>query len=249
MKISAVRDIYILTNGALVVYEVEIKQKLMKRKNSLKKILFSILFLAFGYGIGYHFSPKKETVVEQTSSVQAADDDFSPEALLAFMKELKIKYPETVLSQARLETGNFQSDIFKENHNLFGMKVAASRPTSAIGTNRGHAQYRNWRESVIDYALLQSYIIAKLPSNNNKEYRSYIQKFYSTTSDYLKRIDKTISSGDVLASITPDKKSADATDVASNNSNFNIVNSFKALYALPGLMTKSAADHNLLVLR
>jgi hypothetical protein len=228
----------------------------MKRKNSLKKILFSVLFVFIGYGIGYHFSPNKETIVtEQVSNASASNDDFSPEALLAYMKKLKIKYPETVLSQARLETGNFQSEIFKENHNLFGMKVAASRPTSAIGMNRGHAQYRNWRESVVDYALFQSYIIAKLPSNNKQEYRSYIQKFYSTTSDYLKRLDKTIGSGDVLASIT-DKKSTPEpeTQTASDNSfsiiNNSVVNTFKTLYALPGLLGgANDSDHNMLVLR
>jgi uncharacterized FlgJ-related protein len=121
-----------------------------------------------------------------------AKEQFSERALLSFMKKLKIKYPETVLAQARLETGNFTSDIFKENHNLFGMKVAGKRPTSAIGEHRGHAQYRDWKDSVIDYALFQSFIIAKLPKNNIEEYRSYIQKFYSETSDYLVRIDRTI---------------------------------------------------------
>jgi uncharacterized FlgJ-related protein len=161
----------------------------------MKKYLFYILIAVAGYGIGYYYSP--ETVVKTDEvliyDVQPSDNDFSEAALLAYMKKLKIKYPETVLSQARLETGNFQSAIFKENHNLFGMKLAEIRPTSAVGINRGHAKYRNWRESVIDYALLQSYIIAKLPSVNNKEYRSYIQKFYSETSDYLARIDRTMN--------------------------------------------------------
>jgi hypothetical protein len=214
-------------------------------------MLLSILFVVIGYGIGYHFSPNKETVVtEQVNNVPAAEDDFSEEALLAYMKKLKIKYPETVLSQAKLESGNFQSDIFKENHNLFGMKVAGSRPTSAIGTNRGHAQYRNWRESVIDYALFQSFIIAKLPTNNKTEYRSYIQKFYSTTSDYLKRIDKTLGTGEILASIQTDKNAAKAETKTASNNSFSLVNSFKAIYALPNLLGGgNNSDQSFLVLR
>lgn len=163
------------------------------KKMSKRKFVYYALIISISYGIGNYFSPvSMVNTSENTLNNTTLNDEFSEEALLLFMKELKIKYPETVLAQARLETGNFSSDIFKENHNLFGMKVAGKRPTSAIGINRGHAKYRDWKDSVIDYALLQSYIIAKLPKNNNEEYRNYIQKFYSETSDYLVRIDRTV---------------------------------------------------------
>ncbi len=221
------------------------KSSIMKKKINFKKFLFYILFVIIGYAVGHHFSPaKEETVAMAPANIeqnQAVSDDFSPEALLAYMKKLKIKYPETVLSQARLETGNFQSEIFKENHNLFGMKVAASRPTSAIGTNRGHAQYRNWKESVVDYALFQSFIIAKLPSNNIKEYRSYIQKFYSTTSDYLARIDKTIKDADIFAPVTPAKASVQS-ETKTASIEFGIMKSFKALYTLPDVLGGNSAQ-------
>jgi hypothetical protein len=160
------------------------------KKVSKRKILYYALMACVSYGIGNYFSPLG--AINATQASGSSSENFSEEALLSFMRELKIKYPETVLAQARLETGNFTSDIFKENHNLFGMKLAGKRPTSALGENRGHAKYRNWKDSVVDYALLQSYIIAKLPRNNNEEYRNYIQKFYSETSDYLTRIDRTI---------------------------------------------------------
>jgi uncharacterized FlgJ-related protein len=185
------------------------------RKENMKKYLFYLLIALTSYGIGYYYSPNVIMRADGVKiyDIQSGNDDFSEAALLAYMKKLKIKYPETVLSQARLETGNFQSDIFKENHNLFGMKLPETRPTFAVGVNRGHAQYRNWRESVIDYALLQSYIIARLPEINNKEYRNYIQKFYSTTSDYLARIDRTMS---VRLSDYPEKDNL--------NNRFNIFN-------------------------
>jgi hypothetical protein len=164
------------------------------KTKSPKRYIVYVLLAGLSYLGGLYFSPVKtaEAIEAEQSASVRANEPFSEQALLAFMKKLKIKYPETVLSQARLETGNFTSDIFKENHNLFGMKLAATRPTAAIGENRGHAQYRNWKDSVVDYALLQSYIIAKLPKNNNESYRKYIQKFYSETSDYLTRIDRTV---------------------------------------------------------
>ena len=161
------------------------------KKVSKRKVLYYALMGSICYGVGNYFSPVPSVQASQTYK-SSTSETFSEEALLSFMKELKIKYPETVLAQARLETGNFTSDIFKENHNLFGMKVAGKRPTSALGVHRGHAQYRNWKDSVVDYALFQSFIIAKLPNNNIEEYRNYIQKFYSETSDYLTRIDRTV---------------------------------------------------------
>ncbi|MCH9735998.1 MAG: glucosaminidase domain-containing protein [Actinomycetia bacterium] len=60
-----------------------------------------------------------------------------------------------IIAQAQLESGNFSSNIFKENHNLFGMKLPSRRPTMAIGENRGFAVYPSWMDSVVDYFLRQ----------------------------------------------------------------------------------------------
>ena len=153
------------------------------------KVFFYLLLISVSYGAGRYFTP----VPTATASEKKVEEPFSEVALLIYMKELGIKYPETVLSQARLETGNFTSDIFKENNNLFGMKVAEKRPTTAIGVNRQHAAYRNWKDSVVDYALFQSFAVSKLPRANLPEYRKYLQKFYSETSDYLQRLDRMVS--------------------------------------------------------
>jgi hypothetical protein len=96
---------------------------------------------------------------------------FSKENLARLIYTLKIAHPDIVMAQAIIESGNFKSKIFKENNNLFGMKMPEYRKTTAIGTNRGHAVYRNWRESVIDYALWQG-----------KRAR------YTTTNQYLRRL-------------------------------------------------------------
>jgi hypothetical protein len=158
----------------------------------MKKYIYHLLVLALGYGIGFAFNsnvplPSPERKASKQSNIP---NEFSEKALVTLMRELKIKYPDVVLSQARLETGNFTSAIFKENHNLFGMKMAELRPTSANGINRGHASYSNWKESVVDYALFQSFIISRLKTVNKDAYRQHIQKYYSETSDYLVRIDR-----------------------------------------------------------
>jgi flagellum-specific peptidoglycan hydrolase FlgJ len=96
---------------------------------------------------------------------------FSKENMIKLIIDLNIAHPDIVIAQAIIESGNFKSNIFKENNNLFGMKMPAYRKTTAIGINRGHAVYSSWRESVIDYALWQG-----------KRAR------YSTKNQYLRRL-------------------------------------------------------------
>ena len=67
-----------------------------------------------------------------------------------------------IFSQAAFETGNFSSVIFKEQNNLFGMKLARVRPTTATGEKRGHAVFKSIADSVKDYAIYYRYV--KLPS-------------------------------------------------------------------------------------
>jgi len=57
--------------------------------------------------------------------------------------------------QIFLETGNLKSDICINNNNLFGMRYPRVRQTTAIGIRKEHAHYRNFVESIRDYALWQ----------------------------------------------------------------------------------------------
>jgi len=86
-------------------------------------------------------------------NVSESKNEFSEEKLIGVLTDLNIKFPHIVLAQSKLETGQFKSNIFKENHNLFGMKEAKIRVNLAKGTQYGHAFYNNWIESVYDYAF------------------------------------------------------------------------------------------------
>lgn len=66
------------------------------------------------------------------------------------------KHPDIVMKQVLYETDHFKSTIWKENNNLFGMKVAKKRYTHATGENRGHAVYESWRWCIQDYSYWQS---------------------------------------------------------------------------------------------
>lgn len=60
-----------------------------------------------------------------------------------------------IYAQAVHETGNFTSDIFKENKNLFGMRKPTRRKNFVSGENRGHAVFKSLFNSVRDYFLRQ----------------------------------------------------------------------------------------------
>lgn len=73
----------------------------------------------------------------------------------SLLKKYDIQYPEIVIAQIRLETGNLSSRLCKSNKNLFGMKYPKKRETTAIGEQFGHAQYKSYEDCISDYALWQ----------------------------------------------------------------------------------------------
>jgi uncharacterized FlgJ-related protein len=82
--------------------------------------------------------------------------------------------------------------VFKENHNLFGMKEATLRITTAKGTQNGHAYYDSWEQSVYDYAFYQCRYLSKI--NTENEYFLYLSSVYAEAGDgYVNLIKKIIN--------------------------------------------------------
>jgi hypothetical protein len=96
----------------------------------------------------------KDTVV--------TDDDvaLNDSAILAYMDELDINFPEIVLRQIHVESGHFQSTICKDNKNLLGIKYIKQK--EAIGEKHGHAAYPSYKACLRDYKRLQKYYIQSL---------------------------------------------------------------------------------------
>lgn len=117
-------------------------------------------------------------------------EEFSEQDLVAYLKELNVKYPHIVLAQAKLETGNFTSLIFKQNNNLFGMKQAKSRATTCKGTFFNHAIYNSWKDSVLDYALYSSKHLNKVSSE--EQYIAYLGEHYAQDPNYSSKLKKII---------------------------------------------------------
>jgi hypothetical protein len=142
----------------------------------------SILTLTRINDIRYISSETKSIIIKESTK----ENEFSPKKLRAYILELNIKFPHIVYAQARLETGNFKSEIFKTNHNLFGMKVATLRPTTNKGEENGHAYYEGWRESVVDYAFYSAQYLSDIKTE--AEYLQYLKANYAEDPNYMTQL-------------------------------------------------------------
>lgn len=182
-----------------MIYKYDSKSLVFK-KLSVTKITFAILVLVFGTGFTSHYIGLNKGLNTQFDCLSVEDryhlinsvekDTFSQEKLAEMLTDLNIRFPHIVMAQAMIESGHFQSNIFRTNHNLFGMKQARARCTTAKGTELNHAYYHNWRESVYDYAFFQSRYLNDLRTED--QYLEYLDNNYAEAPEYDKAIIKVI---------------------------------------------------------
>lgn len=152
-------------------------------------IIAGILAYMYGFLEGrqdqiVHLTPQEKEII--LLNVSDTTSEFSQDKMVSLIKELNIKYPHIVYAQSLIETGYFNSKIFKENNNLFGMRQARTRVTTAQGTQYNHAYYENWRESVYDYAFYQCRYLSGLKTE--EEYLAYLGRSYAEDPNYLSKI-------------------------------------------------------------
>lgn len=120
------------------------------------------------------------------SEQSVADSIITDKVLYETLISMNAKYPKIILAQAKLESDNFKSDLFKRNNNLFGMKVPNSRVNVTVGGRAGYASYYTWRESVIDYLFwVKTRGIDKLSKD---EYMEFLGKVYAEDPKYKEKV-------------------------------------------------------------
>ena len=174
--------IYTYCNDTLVFKKVKTKKYL---KFGIILCCIALMIAYTSYAIGEKMAIKKMSAEERITLIQDSDE-FSQEKMANMMNNLNIKFPWIPMAQSMLETGKWKSDIFVENNNLFGMREAKSRITTAIGTNKNHAEYNSWRESVYDYAFYQSRYLGKI--RTEEEYYQYLDASYAEDPTYIKKV-------------------------------------------------------------
>lgn len=117
---------------------------------------------------------------------------FSEERLISEIKKLNFRHPHIVLAQSKLETSNYKSTVFLQNNNLFGMKEAKVRLNTAKGTERSHAYYDTWKESLMDYALYTATYLKTLTTEG--QYYSYLDQHYAEDPEYVTKLKHIVES-------------------------------------------------------
>ena len=178
------------------------EKNLTFEKVSLKKVAYTVMCTVFilscigtyihksSFNKGVHYAIEHMPLEEKMLIItQARDSSFSKDRLAQMLIDLNVRFPHIVMAQAIIESGHFQSNIFRANHNIFGMREAKMRCTTAKGTNLEHAYYDNWKESVYDYAFFQSRYLHDLKTED--QYLEYLDRNYAEAEDYdlaIKRV-------------------------------------------------------------
>lgn len=152
-------------------------------------IILGILVL-LGLFQGKTITTKDELTEEELMIIVSDYNVFSEERLIAEIERRNFRFPHIVYAQSILETGKFTSDIFKYNNNLFGMKEARVRVNTAIKTERGHAYYANWRESLEDYGYYYSTYLSKIRTED--EYYDYLSQHYAEVNNYVQSVKRIV---------------------------------------------------------
>ena len=120
---------------------------------------------------------------EITDTLVVLEKPFTKADFIELIKDCNIKYPHIVVAQAEIESGNFTSEIFRHNHNMFGMRMARTRITTAEKEVNGFAYYRDWKDCVYDYAMYQSSSMSG--ADNEQEYFDRLGEKYAQDSSYV----------------------------------------------------------------
>ena len=170
------------------------KKKLTYKNITLLTIL-SVVGISFLMGIAISMFVSSHTTTYVSEEVKTVilneRNSFSKKKLIIYIQELNLRFPKIVLAQAELESNYFKSKIFKENNNLFGMKVATSRPTTNKGEQYSHAVYDYWRESVQDYAFFQAAYLRNVKTEH--QYFEYLRNNYAEDSSYVDKLKSIIN--------------------------------------------------------
>ena len=160
---------------------------------NLKYVKYIFLIAAVIFAIGFGVAPRvtvNNLSKEEKLIVIREYNEFTEPALIAKIKTLNFRYPHIILAQAYLESGQYKSVIFKENHNMFGMREAALRANLAKGTNRKHAYYDNWQDSLLDYDLYYATYLSDIKTEG--EYFEYLRQNYAEDPTYVERLKEII---------------------------------------------------------
>lgn len=128
--------------------------------------------LTLEYSIGYWFINTPEPVNDSI--------------LYQFLMDNGAWYPDILLKQAKLESGNYTSNVYNNTCNLYGMKKVGKRQTTQRGVYNGYGVYDNWCLSVLDRMLWDVFVFNNIKPTE-EEYLKALN-VYAEDENYIKKL-------------------------------------------------------------
>ena len=130
--------------------------------------------LSLEYSIGYWFINQPEQINDSI--------------LYVFLKDNNAWYPEILLKQAKIESGNYSSNIYLNTNNLYGMKKVGKRQTTQLNnTYKGYGCYNNWCLSVLDRMLWDMSMFNNVKPSKEEYLKT--MSIYAEDSNYIKKLE------------------------------------------------------------
>lgn len=178
-------------NKTSLCYELVKPSKIMKLIIYIF-ISFIVLFIIGWYsGTNNYIINKIIHKIEVTDTVVIYSKTFSEKALIELLQKCNTKYPYIVLAQAKIESGNFTSELFRKNHNMFGMKQPKHRVNSSDGEQNGYAYYRDWVDCVYDYNMYQLVVMCEI--STEEQYLHKLSTRYAEDTSYVIKLKNIIN--------------------------------------------------------
>lgn len=155
----------------------------------MKRIIFILFFMLF---LKISFSQKNQDEV----LAKYKDQPISDSAFVEASKMIGLQNIDLLLKQAKLESNNFKSKLFKNGNNMFGMRKPAQRETFAKKEKlMGYATFDSWIHSLLDYKLW--YDIN--PKRNSETYFEFLKRRnFAQDLNYIKKIKNVKINSDIF---------------------------------------------------
>jgi hypothetical protein len=139
-------------------------------------LLYFGLTLLFIITINPVKAPSVNRTLETWDFYSYSPEDITPtdNSVLEELVKNKCVLASVAVAQARIETGNYTSDIALNNKNLFGIKVHSCK--YVLGERKGHATFASFRDCIACYCKIQT------------KYLSKIDKAYAEDSLYCQKV-------------------------------------------------------------
>ena len=129
--------------------------------------------LSLEYSIGYWFINTPEEINDTV--------------LYQFLLDNNAWYPDILLKQAKIESANYTSDVYKNTNNLYGMKKVGKRQTTQVNnTYKGYGCYNNWCLSVLDRMLWDVFVFNGEKPSREKYLKA--MSIYAEDKNYLTKL-------------------------------------------------------------